>query len=132
MEKLGNPELPPKFRHGRGRKKVSPRGVSGSDMSFGKKPRSVVIAAALVIIGAIGVSIPLFLHQPASKSVSASISKSTPFPAPTIPEKSIAVLPFENRSDDKQNAYFADGVQNEILTDLAKIAEAATTLWLPI
>jgi len=101
-------------------------------MSFGKKPRSVVIAAALVIIGAIGVSIPLFLHQPASKSVSASISKSTPFPAPTIPEKSIAVLPFENRSDDKQNAYFADGVQNEILTDLAKISEAATTLWLPI
>jgi serine/threonine-protein kinase len=40
-----------------------------------------------------------------------------------IPEKSIAVLPFENRSDDKQNAYFADGVQNEILTDLAKIAD---------
>jgi TolB-like protein/Tfp pilus assembly protein PilF len=40
-----------------------------------------------------------------------------------IPGKSIAVLPFENRSDDKQNAYFADGVQNEILTDLAKIAD---------
>ena len=33
------------------------------------------------------------------------------------------MLPFENRSDDKQNAYFADGVQNEILTDLAKIAD---------
>src|SRR5439155_1494829 len=43
--------------------------------------------------------------------------------APEIPEKSIAVLPFENRSDDKQNAYFADGVQDEILTDLAKIAD---------
>ena len=40
-----------------------------------------------------------------------------------IPEKSIAVLPFENRSDDKQNAYFADGVQDEILTRLAKIAD---------
>src|SRR5436190_14271386 len=41
----------------------------------------------------------------------------------TAPEKSIAVLPFENRSDDKTNVYFADGVQDEILTDLAKIAD---------
>ncbi len=40
-----------------------------------------------------------------------------------IPEKSIAVLPFENLSDDKENAYFADGVQDEILTHLAKIAD---------
>jgi TolB-like protein/Tfp pilus assembly protein PilF len=37
--------------------------------------------------------------------------------------KSIAVLPFENRSEDKANAYFTDGVQDEILTDLAKIAD---------
>jgi len=41
----------------------------------------------------------------------------------SAPEKSIAVLPFENLSDDKQNAYFADGVQDEILTDLARIAD---------
>jgi TolB-like protein len=40
-----------------------------------------------------------------------------------IPEKSIAVLPFENLSDEKQNAFFADGVQDEILTDLAKVAD---------
>src|SRR2546421_9814782 len=38
-------------------------------------------------------------------------------------DKSIAVLPFENRSEDKANAYFTDGVQDEILTDLAKIAD---------
>jgi len=45
---------------------------------------------------------------------------------PTIsaaPVKSIAVLPFENLSSDKENAYFTDGVQDEILTDLAKIAD---------
>jgi TolB-like protein/class 3 adenylate cyclase/Tfp pilus assembly protein PilF len=41
----------------------------------------------------------------------------------TIPDKSIAVLPFENRSDEKQNAFFADGVQDEILTDLSRIAD---------
>ena len=44
-------------------------------------------------------------------------------PAHRALEKSIAVLPFENLSDDKANAYFADGVQDEILTHLAKIAE---------
>jgi len=42
--------------------------------------------------------------------------------APGIPEKSIAVLPFENLSSDKENAYFADGIQDEILTRLSKIA----------
>jgi TolB-like protein/Tfp pilus assembly protein PilF len=40
-----------------------------------------------------------------------------------IPEKSIAVLPFENLSDEKQNAYFAEGIQDEILTRLSKIAD---------
>src|SRR5438094_3550071 len=40
-----------------------------------------------------------------------------------IPQKSVAVLPFENLSEEKSNAYFADGVQDEILTDLAKIAD---------
>ncbi len=39
------------------------------------------------------------------------------------PEKSIAVLPFENLSSDKENSYFTDGVQDEILTDLAKVAD---------
>src|SRR5215471_8744452 len=44
--------------------------------------------------------------------------------SPAVPsslEKSIAVLPFENLSEDKANAYFADGIQEEILTRLAKI-----------
>lgn len=43
--------------------------------------------------------------------------------ATTVPDKSIAVLPFENLSADQQNAFFADGVQDEILTDLAKVAD---------
>jgi len=41
----------------------------------------------------------------------------------SISQKSIAVLPFENRSEDKANAYFADGIQDEILTLLSKIAD---------
>jgi serine/threonine-protein kinase len=43
--------------------------------------------------------------------------------APAIPEKSIAVLPFENRSEEKANAYFAEGIQDEILTRLSKVAD---------
>ena len=45
-----------------------------------------------------------------------------PLASSQIPEKSIAVLPFENLSDEKQNAYFAEGIQDEILTRLSKIA----------
>ena len=43
--------------------------------------------------------------------------------AEPIPEKSIAVLPFENLSDDRQNTYFADGIQDDILSSLAKVAD---------
>jgi hypothetical protein len=43
--------------------------------------------------------------------------------APLPNEKSIAVLPFENLSEEKSNAYFADGIQDEILTRLSKIAD---------
>jgi TolB-like protein/Tfp pilus assembly protein PilF len=41
----------------------------------------------------------------------------------SAPEKTVAVLPFENLSEEKQNAYFADGVQDEILTALARVAD---------
>ncbi|HMF46589.1 MAG TPA: protein kinase, partial [Candidatus Udaeobacter sp.] len=44
-------------------------------------------------------------------------------PLNLAPEKSIAVLPFENRSEEKANAYFAEGIQDEILTRLSKIAD---------
>ena len=63
-------------------------------------------------------------------AATAHVSGHTPLPLPnekttaptvTIPDKSIAVLPFENLSEDKANAYFATGIQNEILTRLAKI-----------
>jgi serine/threonine protein kinase/Flp pilus assembly protein TadD len=40
-----------------------------------------------------------------------------------LPEKSIAVLPFDNRSDEKENAFFADGIQDDVLTSLVKVKE---------
>src|SRR6202022_2934131 len=42
---------------------------------------------------------------------------------PGLPPTGIAVLPFENLSDDKENAFFADGIQDDILTKLAKVAD---------
>ena len=50
-------------------------------------------------------------------------SPSLPMPATPLPEKSIAVLPFENLSDDPHNEYVADGIQDDILANLAKIAD---------
>ena len=51
------------------------------------------------------------------------ISKKSARSILAVPEKSIAVLPFENLSDDKSNAYFAEGIQDQILTKLAGIAD---------
>ena len=71
-------------------------------------PGKLAIAAVLVAAAA-GVSYRVAIPDAAPPSLA--------------PSKSIAVLPFENMSDDKANAYFADGVQEEILTTLAKVAD---------
>ena len=68
------------------------------------------VAIALLLLGAIVVAFVFLLRRPTRSAM-------------TIVEKSIAVLPFENLSRDPDNAYFADGIQDEILTRLAKIAD---------
>ena len=64
-------------------------------------------------------------HSARNRSASSAPARDSQagLPASQIPEKSVAVLPFDNLSDDKQNAYFAAGVQDEIISDLARIAE---------
>jgi adenylate cyclase len=57
-----------------------------------------------------------------------SVAKSDLGPEVAIPETSIAVLPFDNLSEDKSNAYFAEGVQDETLTWLAKVADRKVIL----
>lgn len=57
------------------------------------------------------------IEEPKTVSVAPPVVKQPP------PEKSIAVLPFENLSDDQQNTYFADGIQDDILSNLAKVAD---------
>ena len=78
------------------------------------------LTALIVIIAAVaaGVTVFRFLHSQQSMEA----VKQPPL-AVAIESKSIAVLPFENLSEEKANAYFADGIQDEILVRLAKIAD---------
>src|SRR5437016_203467 len=77
----------------------------------------LLIIVLLVSLGA------FFLWRFAAGSRAPIVTSVSSVAPVAITEKSIAVLPFENRSRDPDNAYFTDGVQDEILTDLAKIAD---------
>jgi len=75
-----------------------------------------------VVVIAAGISIALFFLGRYTASGPGESGR-TPAAAGSLPQKSIAVLPFESLSEDKANAYFADGIQDEILTRLAKIGD---------
>jgi TolB-like protein/Tfp pilus assembly protein PilF len=94
-DKVGNPKLPSKLQAVRKHR---------------THVRWAEVAIGLLVLGAIVGGQFFFLRRPMR-------------PASAIIEKSIAVLPFANLSEDKANAYFADGIQDEILTHLAKIAD---------
>jgi TolB-like protein/class 3 adenylate cyclase/Tfp pilus assembly protein PilF len=117
-EDHGNPEVPQKFRHAR--KGTAP-------VVREKKGPSWITAAAVVFVAALiigGVLLSRRFAPVAIGNVAPPAPPATPVPtAAAIPEKSIAVMPFENLSEDKANAYFADGIQDEILTRLSKIAD---------
>src|SRR5215831_14747318 len=103
-DELGNQAVPEKFRQIK---------------ATGRRSRSWL--AALIIVAALAAAAGFYIS---SRRAGPKTPPSSTAPAPVvIPQKSIAVLPFENLSSDKENAYFTDGVQDEILTDLAKIAD---------
>src|SRR5256885_58889 len=77
-----------------------------------RKPVLIIAASVAIAVLVIGSFLFWQRQQPKSSAL-----------ASAIPEKSIAVMPFENLSEDKANAYFADGIQDEILTRLSKIAD---------
>ena len=130
-EELGNPEVPQKFLQARHK-------AAAAVPIAAEKPRtnrSWMIAAAVIIVAALALGGYLLSRRsapvagaatsPAPVAAPAALSSAAPVttvPA-AVPEKSIAVLPFENLSEEKANAFFTDGVQDEILTNLAKIAD---------
>src|SRR5947208_2173894 len=95
-DEVGNPELPKKFQ-------------------VLKKHRSHVrwaaVAIGLLVVAALAAGVVYFLRKGPARSLATAV------------EKSIAVLPFENLSEEKANAFFTEGVQDEILTHLARIAD---------
>jgi len=94
-DEVGNRQLPKKFQ---------------ALKKHRARVRWAATTAALLTLGVIVAGIAMFSRYRIRSTLAA-------------PEKSIAVLPFENLSEEKANAYFADGVQDEILTDLAKVAD---------
>ncbi len=93
-DQVGNPQLPKKFE---------------ALKKHQRRVRWAEVAIALLVIAAIVIAF--------------FVSRKTTHSPLSVTDKSIAVLPFENLSEEKQNEFFADGVQDEILTDLAKIAD---------
>src|SRR5205085_4411959 len=118
-EDLGNPEVPQKFRQAR---------KGAAPVVREKSGRGWMFAVALVLIAALIIGAILLSRRSApvasGTTASPSLPPATPMAAAAaVPEKSIAVLPFDNLSRDPDNAFFTDGVQDEILTDLAKVAD---------
>ncbi|HXQ01430.1 MAG TPA: adenylate/guanylate cyclase domain-containing protein [Candidatus Udaeobacter sp.] len=111
-DELGNPEMPEKFKQAAGTRRAAAATSGPTERPTAR--RLAMIGAVLLMIAAVVSGLFVFL---AKRSPIRAITSTV------APEKSIAVLPFENLSEEKANAYFADGIQEEILTRLAKIAD---------
>lgn len=99
-DEIGNPQVPGKFTLAEA--KPAARGFGRSFQS-----KRILIAAAAVLLGLAGIGYWFYFARSGA----------------SLSDKSIAVLPFQNFSSDKENAFFADGVQDDILTSLAKIKD---------
>jgi serine/threonine protein kinase/tetratricopeptide (TPR) repeat protein len=84
------------------------------------QPKLIVLAAS---VAAVLVLVVAVLYLRGMQTVTNLSVRNAPGIGFAIPEKSIAVLPFENLSEEKANAFFADGVQDDILTKLAKVTD---------
>jgi len=100
-ENTGNRELPSKLKQAREQQAAAQRAW------IVRRRKQIGAIAAVLLLAASAVTLWLWMRSAASN----------------ILAKSVAVLPFENLSEEKENAYLADGVQDDILTDLTKVAD---------
>src|SRR6476660_6855361 len=110
---IGNSAMPNKFS-----KSDKAAAAAATQPSRSRIATIALGIGALIVVGAAAL---FFASRTAFRTVSGRVQ---PVPASAAPvsEKSIAVLPFQNLSDDKSNAYFSEGIQDEILTRLSKVA----------
>ena len=101
---IGNPETPEKVRRARRDRDIAAR----------RGRKRILSAIFIVTVGLLVAGYWIMRHQTQQKGAGESAA---------FPLKSIAVLPFENLSANQENAFFADGIQDEILTNLAKLAD---------
>ena len=113
-DEVGNSQIPEKLK----RSPQVRRSVDPADRVAPVRLRNALIAVFVLVT----VALTIFFPSVAHKSL-----QGPPAPGATvassIPQKSIAVLPFENLSANQETAFFTDGVQDEILSDLAKVAD---------
>src|SRR5205823_6029574 len=110
-ENLGKPEVPHKFRQARQKAAVPARPTRG---------KWIGAVAVLVILGVVAAVVLRMVGTDRRAVRSATQTEGRPSGASLpAPEKSVAVLPFDNMSRDPDNAFFTDGVQDQILTALA-------------
>ena len=96
---------------------ATPQGIKRTEVADAKQERSRGKTWIYVVIVGAAISVALFFVGRYTAGSNSSAARTE------LLAKSIAVLPFENLSDDKNAAYFADGIQDEILTKLASIAD---------
>src|SRR5438874_5715253 len=113
-DNIGNDAHPEKIAS----KRKEQARVSKSEQARARAKRRglelILLLAAILIIG-----LSIFAYRASRETMKAT----APSVAEANPEKSIAVLPFENLSMEKENAFFADGIQDDVLTSLTKIAD---------
>ena len=119
-EGLGNLQIPQKLKQRRWKQDFAPvRSV--------RQPHLPKLLFPVALAGSVLVLISssfIYFHRAPWRAITSTVSPAAKSNVPLpIPEKSVAVLPFDNLSEEKDNAYFTDGVQGEILTDLAKVAD---------
>jgi TolB-like protein/Tfp pilus assembly protein PilF len=107
---------------------LTPEGIKRTEdvdpAAIARQPRKHVWIVIVIVGAALSVGLFFFGRYSAqTPRQDASAARTEGTTVSTVPKKSIAVLPFENLSDDKGAAYFAEGIQDEILTKLASIAD---------
>ncbi len=121
-EELGNSEIPEKVRNSQ-----QTAAVTAPAITKRGKPSFFGIGVVLVTLSLIALAIVAIIFTPAILRSREKAQRNNPTrpnetSTTTIADKSIAVLPFENLSSDKENAFFAQGIQDEIITTLSKIS----------
>src|SRR2546425_8538967 len=116
-DEVGNPQVPEKFKTAWAVEKARPKSAI---------PKWALIGAAVLILIVVATGFLVFQVGTPLRGVrqNAVAEQGRPGGAPLpISEKSIAVLPLENLSEEKENAFFADGIQDELLSNLSKIKD---------